>query len=287
MTHKRMPGITESRPSWRRVALLCLLAGLNLGWSNDTVRWVAWSAVEFFPPDFKSHVRRHHKRYDAGIQRGLQAPPSWRAASPGSLRQALESQVDECAQGLRRPIPLDDLVEEIGVLAVRVIDASDPLAVEHVDPQEPLYAKAYLQYVDSVRARLRLVYYGQDPGLIYRNDVSGAIATVITRSSELYPWVGEEVFRTGSLRDWRTFDDRSVAFGVAAISLSRALTDLANFTSYVWRFGGGRVPTPRPTPIGHVGPTVTLPLEGGFPQRDKPGRGEPAMPRSKIELPPP
>lgn len=275
------------RGRWTRVLLPCVLAVLNLAWSDATVRWVAWSAVEFFPPDFRSHVRRHHDRYDAGIQRGLAAPPSWRAGTPGNLEQALESQVVHCAAALREPVPLEDLVEEIGVLAVRVVDASDPLAVEHGDPYEPRYAAAYMEYVDTLRDRVRLVYYGQDPGLIYQHDVHGAVTNALSRSAELYPRVGEEFFRTGKLRDWRTLDDRSVAFGVAAISMSWALTDLANFTSYVWHFGGGRIPTPRPTPIGHVGRTVTLPLGGGFPERDLPGRGAPAMPPSRIQLPPP
>jgi hypothetical protein len=275
------------RRAWLKVLVSCALAAVNLGWSDATVRWVAWSAVEFFPTDFQSHVRRHHARYDAGIRRGLSAPPSWRAGAPGNLEQALESHVVHCAQALRQPIPLEDLVEEIGVLAVRILDASDPLAVEHGDPLEPRYAGAYVAYVDTIRDRMRLVYYGQNERLIYHHDVTGAVATAMSRSAELYPRVGEEFFRTGSLRDWRTFDDRSVTFGVAAISLSWALTDLANFTSYVWHYGGGQIPTPRPTPIGHVGPTVTLPLGGGFPERDTPARGAPAMPPTRIQLPPP
>jgi hypothetical protein len=276
-----------SRCWWLRVLVPCFLAALNLGWSDATVRWVAWSAVEFFPPDFRSHVRRHHARYDAGIRRGLGAPPSWRAGPPGHLQQALESHVVHCAKALRQPVPLDELVEEIGVLAVRVLDASDPLAVQHGDPLEPRYAAAYLDYVDTLHERLRLVYYGQDQALIYDHDFQNAVARALARSAELYPRVGEEFFRTGQLRDWRTLDDRSVAFGVAAISLSWALTDLANLTSYVWHYGGGQIPTPRPTPMGHVGRTVTLPLEGGFPERNLPGRGAPAMPQSRIQLPPP
>jgi hypothetical protein len=184
-------------------------------------------------------------------------------------------------------VPLDDLVEEIGVLAVRVLDASDPLAVAHGDPEEPRYAAAYQEYVGTIRDRVRLVYYGQDEGLIFGHDVSSAVVSSLARSVEMYPYVGEEFFRTGELRDWRVFDDRSVAFGVAAISLSWGLTDLANLTSYVWHYGGGLVPTPRPTPSGHVGPTITLPLTGGFPDRDRPGRGAPALPPKKIELPPP
>lgn len=281
----RAAGLSQ-RPLVRLAAVLCL-AILCVGWSSETIRYVAWSSVEFFPDDLRRQVRRNYRRYDAGIQRGLEAPPSWRAASPGSLSDALEAQAKHCADSLRQPVPLDDLVEELGVLAVRVLDASDPLAVSHDDPQEPRYAGAYRAYVDSVRERVRLVYYGQDADLINGQDLSGSIAEVLDRSRSLYPFVAEEFFRTGTLRDWRTFDDRSVAFGVAAISLSRGLTDLANLASYVWRSGGGLIPTPRPTPTGHVGPTVTLPLQGGFPDRDRPAKGAPAMPRSSLVLPPP
>ena len=209
------------------------LAALSIGWSADTIRSVAWSSVEFFPDDLRRQVLRHHLRYDAGIERGLAAPPSWRAAAPGSLGEALEAQLDHCAQSLRQPVPLDDLVEEIGVLAVRVLDAADPLAASHADPREPRYAAAYAAYVDSVRGRLRLVYYGQDAAPINALDPAGAVASVLERSRSLYPYVGEEFYRTGALRDWRSIDDRSVAYGVTAISLSRGLTDLAS--ARAWR----------------------------------------------------
>ncbi|HPA81249.1 MAG TPA: hypothetical protein PLS95_10585 [Thermoanaerobaculales bacterium] len=273
--------------SLRRIAAVVGLAALCLGWSAGTIRHGAWSSVEFFPDDLRRQVLKHHLRYDAGIERGLAAPPSWRAATPGSLGEALEGQLDHCAQCLRQPVPLDDLVEEMGVLAVRVLDAADPLAASHADPREPRYAAAYVAYVDSIRDRLRLVYYGQDAKLIDRLDPAGSVAGVLERSRSLYPRLGDEFYRTGSLRDWRSFDDRSVAFGVTAISLSRGLTDLANFASYVWRLGGGRIPTPRPTPAGHIGPTVTLTLEGGFPGRDRPANGAPVMPVSSLALPSP
>ncbi len=277
----------EHLRSARRIAAVLVFAALSVGWSSSTIRSVAWSSVAFFPDDLRRQVLRHHARFDAGIERGLAAPPSWRAATPGSLEEALETQLDQCAQALRQPVPLDDLVEEIGVLAVRVLDAADPLAVSHADSREPRYAGAYLAYVDSVRNRLRLVYYGQDAALINDRDARGSIAGVLERSRSLYPYLGEEFYRTGSLRDWRSIDDRSVAFGVTAISLSRGLTDLANFASYVWRSGGGQIPTPRPTPMGRVGPTVTMTLEGGFPDRELPANGAPVMPRSSLALPPP
>jgi len=270
-----------------RVTVVALAALMSIAWSGTTTRWVAWHAVGFFPPDLKRQVRVHERRFEAGIDRGLAAPPAWRAASPGKLEVALESQLLQCATALRKPVPLEDLVEELGVLAVRVIDANDPLAVAHDDALEPTYAGAYHAYVDSARSRLRLVYYGQDRQLVQGKRIDGSIDAIFERSRSLYPFLGAEFYRTGSLRSWRELDDRSVAFGVAGVSLSRALTDFANFASYVWGAGGGFVPTPLPTPTGHVGPTVTLTLEGGFPERHVPGRGESVMPQKKLVLPPP
>jgi hypothetical protein len=273
----------------RNGSILALLAALAcVGWGGDTARHVAWTAVDFFPPDFARQVRKHHKRFDAGISRGLGAPPAWRAGPPGSLPQALDAQIRKCAADLRKPVPLEDLVEEVGVLAVLVLDANDPLAMIHEDEREAEYSTAYRVYVDSILERVRLVYYGQDRALIKDGSIDVTVEAAFSRSNSLYPFVGEEFYRTGELRDWRTLDDRSVTFGVAGVSLSRGLTDLANLVALVWHSGGGQVPTPIPTPLGHVGPTITRTLlDGGFPERDEPGRGIPAMPKSSINLPPP
>jgi len=274
----------------RSVLLLVLVAAASsIGWSARTTRHLAWSAVDFMPPDLARQVRRHHRRFDAGIERGLAAPPAWRAAQPGRLAEALVSSANSCAEGLERPIALEDLVEELGVLAVRVIDANDPLAVVHDDPREIRYSQAYQAYVDSVLGRVRLVYYGRDDGLALDGDLGGVVEGAFERGRELYPFVGEEFYRTGSLRSWKVFDDRSVAFGVAGVALSRGLTDFANICNWVWAGGGGYVPVPRPTPRGHHGPTVTLApkLSSGFEGREKPKSGAPAMGAGSMKLPPP
>jgi hypothetical protein len=270
------------------VAIALAAAACSVGWGPATVRHVAWTAVDFFPPDLARQVRKHHARYDAGIQRGLRLPPAWRAGPPGKLDKALDQQVREVAADLRKPVPLGDLVEELGVLAVLVLDANDPLAVAHDDSRESAYSGAYQRYVDSVLDRVRLVYYGQSRDLIARGRIDRTVEAAFHRSTSMYPFVGQEFYRTGELRDWRALDDRAVTFGVAGVSLSRGLTDLANFAGFIWRQGGGMVPTPRPTPLGHFGPVITRPpLGGGFPDRDTREKGQPAIPGSSIKLPPP
>ena len=103
------------------------------------------------------------------------------------------------------------------VLAVLVLDANDPLAVVHDDAREPEYSAAYRSYVDSILERVRLVYYGQDRTLIKTGALDSTIGAAMARSESLYPFVGDEFYRTGELRSWRTLDDRSVTFGVAGV----------------------------------------------------------------------
>jgi hypothetical protein len=274
-------------PARHRVVVAVVAAVLSIGWSETTIRHVAWKAVDFVPPDLARQIYRHEERFNAGISRGVAAPPSWRAGPPGNLPEALDAQVRRCASDLLKPVPLGDLVEELGVLAVLVLDANDPLAVVHDDSREAAYAAAYQEYVDSILGRVKLVFYGQDIELIRGAAAAPAIEAAVTRSASLYPFVGQEFYRTGELRGWRSLDDRAVTFGVAGVALSRALTDLANFSALIWRQGGGQVPPQRPTPFGHTGPTITRSLEGGFPQRDQPPKGNPAMPNSGLKLPPP
>jgi len=270
-----------------RMTLVLCAAAMSIGWSHATIRHVSWATVDFFPPDLERQVRKHHRRFDAGIKRGVESPPSWRAGQPGVLDKALDAQVQLCAEALRKPVPLGDLVEELGVLAVRVADANDPLAVVHTDPREPRYSGDFQRYADTMVARVRLVYYGPDAELRGPDDMAAMIRRTMDRSGSLYPYVGMEFFRTGKLQSWRDFDDRSIAFGVTAVSLSRGLTDLANLSAFIWRQGGGFVPPPRPTPEGHVGATITIrALEGGFPNR-KTSAGNPAMSGTGLVLPPP
>jgi hypothetical protein len=272
----------------RRAVLATAAAFLSIGWSGTTVSHVAWKAVDFIPPDLARQIYRHDDRFNAGIRRGMASPPAWRAGPPGKLQQALEAQVAQCVADLRTPVPLGDLVEELGVLAVLVLDANDPLAVAHEDNREAAYAEAYQLYVDSILGRVKLVYYGQDLDLIRGGTVvTAAVNDALERSASLYPFVGQEFYRTGELRTWQSLDDRAVTFGVAGVTLSRGLTDFANFAAYIWRQGGGQVPPSRPTPLGHQGPTITRTLDGGFPERDRPQSGKPAMPNSGLRLPPP
>lgn len=278
--------------SWRvlRIPGLIILALLNVGWSGEVTSRVVWTSAVFMPPDLETELRENHRRFDAGIQKGLEAPLSWRQGPPGHLEEALLQTALSCRNDLRKPVPLGDLVEELGILSVLVLQANDPLAVDSSDPREARYAQSYRRYVFSILGRVRLVYYGWDGRLNSgTGGLSSVVSTALDRSRRLYPFVGQEFYRGGALGSWKDFDDRSIAFGVAAVSLSRGMTDFINLCRWIWKGGGGMVPEPRPTPLGHRGPVIVPApkLKKGFEKLKKEQRGAPAMPRGGLSLPPP
>jgi len=273
-----------------RITILLLAGILNIGWSSQTIRQVTWTSVDFLPSDLATEVREHHRRFDAGINRGMNAPPDWLEGPPGHLEEALIQIAHSCRTDLRKPIPLGDLVEELGILSVLALRANDPLAVSHADRRERLYRQAYSAYTFSILDRVRLVYYGPGGTSIGNSGYPEMVArSAMRRSREFYPFVGEEFYRGGALRNWREFDDRSIAFGVAAISLSHGMTDFINLCRWVWKQGGGQVVPPRPTPVGHKGPVI-IPaprLKKGFEKIKKTRKGAPALPEKGLKLPPP
>ena len=66
----------------------------------------------------------------------------------------------------------------------------------------------------------------------------------LLRGRVLYPAIGREYARTGQIDGRALFDDRSTAFGVAAVSYSHALSDTANAYRFVWLRAGGADPRP-------------------------------------------
>src|SRR5690606_26320159 len=73
-------------------------------------------------------------------------------------------------------------------------------------------------------------------------DVDRLIADGLARGRAAYPGIGAEYRRIGFGPGIRNFDDRSSAFGIAALSYSGAVTDAARLFRYIWIAAGGADP---------------------------------------------
>jgi hypothetical protein len=157
----------------------------------------------------------------------------------GQLDRVIQAEVAAAIEAIRTHKPFEEIVRRLGVVAHYVADANNPLAASGADAEEGRYFVDYLRYADTAQARFPLVFYGLQPGLEARRDLSPLIAAALGRGREVYPLIGREYRRIGYESGIGRFDDRSTAFGVASVSFSHAVTDVTLALRYIWITAGG------------------------------------------------
>lgn len=164
------------------------------------------------------------------------------AAPAGVLDRVVVEEANRAVAAIRSHQPFDDIVRQLGVVAHFVADANYPLNTAATDPREADFFADYARYVETAEPRLPLVFYGVIPALDQRPDVAPLMALTLSRGRRLYPLVGREYRRIGFASGVGRFDDRSTAFGVASLSFSHAVTDVARVFRWIWIQGGGADP---------------------------------------------
>ena len=211
-------------------------------WSPTTQVSIARTAARLAPPDLARQIEHRSERFRAGVlapfQEGI-AERHYRNRDRGALDAALAEEVAGAVAALRQPAPFDEVVYRLGRVSHWVADANNPLNAAGDDPDEGRYFADWLRYADSARPRFAPVFYLGEPSVGSERDVRLLVLRALQRGRDFYPRVGDEYRRIGYGPGARGFDDRSTAFGVAAVSFSHAISDLARVLRYVWLAGGG------------------------------------------------
>jgi hypothetical protein len=228
-------------------------------------------AARLVPPDFYRQIEKHWQPYLDGVlapfrdRDGMlhQANPD----GTGRLEEVLALEVERTIEYIRNHRPFRDIVEQAGVVVHYSNDLHNPLNCSADDPDEGDYFADFLDYLESARPRVVLVFHGTEPALD-RGDLERFVAGALQRCRDHYPLIGAEYRRVGKLPGRRYFDDRSTAFAVASLAHSRAVTDAALLLRHIWITAGGadfRSPPSRDDnrlvllPPSHATPPVSTP----------------------------
>ncbi|HEV8239856.1 MAG TPA: hypothetical protein VGS57_10860 [Thermoanaerobaculia bacterium] len=224
------------------VAIAVAAAAPLAAWSPTTQVSIARTAARLAPPDLARQIEHRADRFRDGVLAPFQEgvpERHYRNRDRGALDAALADEVAGAVAALREPAPFDDVVYRLGRIAHWVGDANNPLNAAGDDPDEGRYFADWLRYADSARPRFAPVFYLGEPTVQSDRDVRLLVLRALQRGRDLYPRVGDEYRRVHFASGAAAFDDRSTAFGVAAISFSHAITDVARVLHYVWLAGGG------------------------------------------------
>jgi hypothetical protein len=235
------------------ISLAAILAfPLSLhAWSEQSQTEIAAAAARLAPPDLARQIDRHRVDFRDGVLEpfgdGDRTRHEKNADGSGSLDRVIADEAKRAVDLIRTHRPFADVVKQLGRMLHFVADANHPLYTSSADPDEGKYAADFHRYVTSAEPRFATAYYGYDSRLDHLSAIPAFVARTLARSRGMYPFIGAEYRRVG----WRSgvvaFDDRSTAFGVAAVSFSRALTDGASMLRLVWLEAGGADPLRRPS----------------------------------------
>lgn len=226
-------------------ALLVLMVSTSaVAWTTASDQRIARKAAQLAPNDLRAIIDRFEFDYAEGIRRaqadeGSEGHHYFVLSRSGRLRDRIERETGTVVAMLRSGKPMADVVQRLGVLSHYVADANNPFHVGSGDSRLLDSQRDYEQYFEQRMPRFATVFYGLDPDF----QLSPYLDRTFARTAHFYPLLDEEYFRFGSRRTASSFDDRSTAFGVAAVCYSRAVTDLVNIYYYIWKQAGGDVRT--------------------------------------------
>lgn len=225
------------------LVLVFALPGGAAAWTPATQLVIGREAAALAPPDLARQIHKHKKVFEEGVLAPFQDTDAGRhmknSDGSGSLDRVLLAEVRAAIEDIRQHRPFEQVVRRLGVISHYMADANNPLATAGADAEEARYFVDFLRYAESAEPRFPLVFYGAMPGLERQRDVQPLLNQALRRGRELYPLVGREYRRIGFASGRGRFDDRSSAFGVASISFSHAVTDVAQALRYIWLVAGG------------------------------------------------
>lgn len=222
--------------------ILCLLPQPASAWTSKSQFTIGRLAAQIAPPDLRRQIEKHKHQYISGLKApfsdGNPGAHMKNGNGSGELDRVIVQQVDWTVAAIRAHHPFPEIVERLGVIAHYVADAANPLNAQE-DSRERAYAADYLRYMQSAQGRFSVVFYAPEHALDSSAGVQRLIDASLTRGRRYYPLIAHEYERIGRVAGVELFDDRSTAFGIAALSFNHAVSDVAMVLRYVWLRAGG------------------------------------------------
>lgn len=227
----------------RRVVLLLLFLPITArAWTHASDQRIAKKAAALAPADLRLILERFEPEYLNGLaaaeaDEGSANHHFFVLSRSGKLRERIQRETFTTVAMIRKGDPMPSVAEHLGGLAHLVADANNPFHTANTDERMTLVHDDFEQYFERRMARFPTFFYGLDPHFA----LDEFLDRTLSRSARFYPLMTEEYFPGGAQQSSASFDDRSTAFGVAAVSYSHAVTDIVNLYFYIWRQAGGDV----------------------------------------------
>jgi len=210
-------------------------------WTPVTEQRMAQDAARLAPPDLRLLLDKFDRDYARGVEDAAREESSRHRsehfAEGGALKERIRRDIRQAIAMIHRREPMYEFVYRLGTIVHLVGDANNPFHVASRSSRIRCCEDDFERYVERRIDRFRPVFYG----LRSETTVSAYLDGTISRTMGYDPLLAGEYFRGGRQRTSSEFDDKSVAFGVASLTYSHAVSDVVNIYYYIWQQAGGDV----------------------------------------------
>jgi hypothetical protein len=232
------------------------------------------NAVLLMPDALQRQLSRHAERlYRSALERPAgELPPGAQPLDVDAAAGELEESLVRAVHAVEQQRPMGEVVAHLGRAARVVQDLCLTTHLGPFDRRHPEFHRDYARFVESRLPRIRVVFDGFEDAALAAGDIDAFARRLVRETRRDYPAVVRSYFPDGRERLPQDFDDRSVAFGVASLEVSRAVTATARAWLFAWhrahgdltgaaRLAQGRFPDPFAAPSHSSGAGSSAPSE--------------------------
>ena len=233
-----------------RVAGCVLLAGALAtpagAWTGATRQRMVDDAIRMCPPSLATLLGKYRSDLIHGMMDPLadESAEEHRQHLPGSYGGAavrIARHAEQAVTIIGQPGRLRLAVYALGTAAHFTADVNFPLNCAAGGVGDPLFYKDYARYAESMLGRFPVVLDEKPSPSLAKDRIEEFGLASAQRASAFVDHVRSAYTPAGKRISAAAFDERSLPFGVASLSYSQAVNDIARLWTHLWLRAGGDV----------------------------------------------
>lgn len=233
-----------------KVAGCVLLAGMlatpAAAWTGPTRQRMVDDAIKMCPPSLATLLEKYRSDLIHGMMDPLsdEAKAEHRQHLPGSYGNAaarIANHAEQAVTIIGQPGRLRLAVYALGTAAHFTADVNFPLNCAAGGVGDPLFYKDYQSYAESMMRRFPVVLDAKPNAPLAKDRFEEFGMASAQRSAGYVSHVRSAYTPAGKRISAAAFDEKSLPFGVASLSYSQAVNDIARLWTHLWLRAGGDV----------------------------------------------
>jgi hypothetical protein len=235
------------------VLLAAFASAPVLAWTDAARLRMADDAMKMTPPALNALLERYrkdlmHGMLDASREENREEHRQRTSGGYGKAAELISSRAQQAITIIGQPGRLSLAMYAMGSAAHFVADVNFPLNTGEAESGDPVFYGSYEKYVEKMLGRFPVVLDRTPSEELDSHRLEDFGRAAARRASLFIPPIRNAYTPDGKPRSASAFDERSLPFGVASLSYSHSVNDIARIWLYIWRQAGGDVeglPFPR------------------------------------------